>query len=501
MAHEALWEALTDVLDRRSTGEAAVVAALEGPGHALSPWALWTLIAIARHLNRQQKLDEYVRAELGVDLRRVARSGRVVLPDHVPRRGRLGVYGTYRFYERHIRFDHDSVYHSVKVDLVDGDVEHVALWLLAEWISGESALRHCDMRLYGLHPSCETLEYAFDELFELGLIVLRPGITRLARLSAEAEPYASKLVEVGYGYGGYLCGTPVDHLGVAARLGDWLEADRLAQRSGERTEWARGLTAPRAAAQQAERRDRLLALHRADRDGRALLSLIELDAMAAAPYVRAVLAGPPDQRCAAAMDAIRFRGPLSYQPNPDYGADVIALLRRIDREELGFGYAIWPLCAGFLLDRGLYVDEVIAAFSSLPDIFTSGAAILAFQHAPDLAVPLLRRALHATSPVTRADAVAILLLINEPWCAPVLAEALETSADPEGTLEWRAGLQVLEDPGSAVRVWDASHPLTEEDRACIVRAEVWIRKRVGDLRNDVARACAGRKETRPPACS
>jgi hypothetical protein len=228
------------------------------------------------------------------------------------------------------------------------------------------------------------------------------------------------------------------------------------------------------------------------------VALVELDAMAAAPYVREVLAGPQDQRCTAALRAVR-RGHRSFFPRPDYGADVIALFRRVDRDEEGFGYAIWPLCAEHLLERGLYVDEVIASFSSLPETFTARAALLAFQHAPDLAVPLLRRALHAASPITRADAVAILVLLGEPWCAPTVAEALETSADLEGTLEWRAGLQVLKDPGGAARVWEASHPLTEEDRACTVRAEVWIRQRMGDLRNDVARACVERKKTRPLA--
>jgi hypothetical protein len=444
------------------------------------------LIAIAKHLGRQRRVDETVRDALGVGPEVVARSGWGALPEHVSRGAWVeGSRGAFLFLDRGIRF-HDRGRHEIlEIDLRDGDVEHVDVQLLADCLRHIPGSRDGDTRLWMLHASYETFGFAFDELVELGLLELHPRAPHLARVPAEVEPHLVALRDFGWRFGADHYGGAHGHLAMAARIGDWIEADRLAERRGDNGKWARVFTRPRAAEQAAERRARLLALAPVDRAGTAITALVELDAMAAAPHVREALAGPLDGRCATVLRTIRCYDDTPWSPTPDYGDDVLALFRRIDPQGMGFEYLIWPLCARFLLDRGLHVEEVLAAFPSLGDALAPHGALVAFDHAPDLAAPLLRRALHARVPTTRADAAAVLVLLGEPWCAATLAEALGASADPAPAFECRAALRMMHDPDGAARAWEAAHPLTGMDERWSVGVEVWIQQRMDELYPEV----------------
>ena len=485
MDHEALWNAVSSALRKDLHNEAMVAAAAAAPPHALSPWALWMLIGVARHLRRQDRVRWIMREQLGVDLDEAGRSGQVELPAHVSPKGQLKHWGTYRFVDRGIRFRDQGTHETIEIDLAEGDTGHVDLQLFSAYLNEGARRTGSEVRLWELHISCETLGYAFDELVELGLLALRPAASRLACLSAGAAAHHDALVQVGYEFPYRRSGFERrDTLIRAAVLGDWLAADDCAQREDARMPWARAYTRPRAAQQRAERRDRLLAQRRASRDGLEIRALVELDAPSAVPYVRETLAGPQDLRCVETMRTIRYREVGGFCDNPDYGADVLALFRRIDLQGMEREYALWPLCAGFLLDRGLATDEVLATFASLGDVLIPGAALLAFQYAPDLAVPLLRRALLASHLVARHFAVAILVLLDEPWCAAMLIEALDTSADG-GWLEWRAGLALLKDSCEAARAWEAAHPPSEDDRHYLELYESFIRERMSEWHDEV----------------
>jgi hypothetical protein len=489
MTHDALWEALEATLEieskHRRDLEAVVAEAAAAPRHALSPWALWMLIGVARHVRRQQRAVDVVQRGLGVSPAAVVRGLRG-LPRGARKSGQIDVSAEYHFHERGLRFRDLGRHETLDVDLLDGDTEHVDAQLLAECLRSIPGHSDGDARLWSLHHSCETFAFAFDELGELGLLEPHPEASHLQRLSAEATRHHDLLLQVGHAYdrADWMLNV-LGRLAVTARAGDWVEADRIARVHRDRAPWARVFTRARAAEQQAQRRERLLGYKPENRDGTVITALIELDPMAAAEHVREALAGPRDQRCVAAMREIRHRIDRSYSPNPDYSAEVIALFRRLDPEGADRDYAIWPLCAGFLLDRKLHVDEVIATFASLGDFLACRASLLAFEHAPGLAIPLLRRALRGSSPVARADAAAILAQFGEPWCASMLAEALEASDDFVDTLECRAALHILQDPDHAARAWEAAYPIGEAEEEMLVRVQEYVRARMGDLEREV----------------
>src|SRR5262249_4711019 len=88
------------------------------------------------------------------------------------------------------------------------------------------------------------------------------------------------------------------------------------------------------------------------------------------------------------------------------------------------------------------------------------AFLLALEHAPGLALPLVRRALRSAVPANRCVVAAVLALIDRPWSRRELLAALEASDDQEQTADCRAALLECHDEEArrAVREWEERNP-------------------------------------------
>jgi hypothetical protein len=90
--------------------------------------------------------------------------------------------------------------------------------------------------------------------------------------------------------------------------------------------------------------------------------------------------------------------------------------------------------------------------------------LLALEHAPELALPLIRKGLLADIPINRIEVAAILALINKPWSRRELLGALSASDDQEKTADARAALVETgdEEAQKAVLAWEERNPHENE---------------------------------------
>src|SRR5207302_9773480 len=92
------------------------------------------------------------------------------------------------------------------------------------------------------------------------------------------------------------------------------------------------------------------------------------------------------------------------------------------------------------------------------------AVLLALEHAPALALPLIRKGLLADIPINRSQVAAILALIAKPWSRQELLGALEASDDQSKTADARAALLESRDEEvqKAVLAWEERNPHEHE---------------------------------------
>jgi hypothetical protein len=126
------------------------------------------------------------------------------------------------------------------------------------------------------------------------------------------------------------------------------------------------------------------------------------------------------------------------------------------------------------------------------------ACLLALEHAPQFALPLIRRALCSRVPANRAEVAAVLALIDRPWSRRELIANLERFDEQEMTADCRAALLECHD-GEAhrlVRQWEERNPHEPEaptfleigDRQygpCISMGEMMLRNRAQHIRHEM----------------
>jgi hypothetical protein len=86
---------------------------------------------------------------------------------------------------------------------------------------------------------------------------------------------------------------------------------------------------------------------------------------------------------------------------------------------------------------------IVALHAALPragGTAVGEAVLLALENDPELALPLIRKALLANIPTNRSQTAALLALMAKPWSRRELLRALEASADQEQTADARAPL-------------------------------------------------------------
>ena len=159
----------------------------------------------------------------------------------------------------------------------------------------------------------------------------------------------------------------------------------------------------------------------------------------------AILDGPIDANAGQAVEVMRTHD------HPHGVERVRRLLDRITTTDPP--YPAYQALA-YLLEHDAGDAHVRARFGELAAVekatgfqgnpFLGEHAILALRHLPDLAMPLVRRALRSTTPIAVSDLASMLAAVDQPWCHrelsvalaerpgdSYLAEALRRSCSPE----------------------------------------------------------------------
>jgi hypothetical protein len=155
---------------------------------------------------------------------------------------------------------------------------------------------------------------------------------------------------------------------------------------------------------------------------------------------------------------------IRQQDDPRWCARVHALFSRVDPAGQLPQPHIWITSLKFLLRHGYRTAEVIAALARAGRTEMGEAVLLSLEHAPELALPLIRNGLLADVPMDRLDVAAILALINAPWSRRELLRTLEASDDQEKTAYARAALVEAgdEEARRAVLAWEERNPHENE---------------------------------------
>jgi hypothetical protein len=125
---------------------------------------------------------------------------------------------------------------------------------------------------------------------------------------------------------------------------------------------------------------------------------------------------------------------------------------------------LWLTALKYLLGHGYRKAELLAALPRAGGTEIGEAVLLALEHAPEHALPLIRKGLLADIPVNRSRVAAILAVIGRPWSLRELLGALEASDDQEKTADARAALLETGDPDAerAVLAWEERNPHEDE---------------------------------------
>jgi hypothetical protein len=167
---------------------------------------------------------------------------------------------------------------------------------------------------------------------------------------------------------------------------------------------------------------------------------------------------PPTGAISAALDII------GQQDDPRWCPHLYTLFRGTDPAQPAPSPHIWMTSLRLLLRHGHHAADVIAALPKATGTEIGEAVLLALEHAPELALPLIRKGLLADIPINRIEVAAILAVINKPWSRRELLGALAASDDQEKTADARAALVETGDDEAqkAVLAWEERNPHENE---------------------------------------
>ncbi len=242
---------------------------------------------------------------------------------------------------------------------------------------------------------------------------------------------------------------------LAALIGDWLAADEAAQGQPDLT----AVTFPRAKRCCEDRRQRLRrGLGEGYRGADALQALADLGTADLDDCLENALLTPTSGTISTALDIIGHQNDSRWCPR------VYALLSRVDPAGQLPQPHIWITAIKFLLRMGYRTKEILDALPRAAGTEVGEAVLLALEHAPALALPLIREGLLADIPINRTQVTAILALIAKPWSRRELLRALEISDDQEKTADARAALLESgdEEAQQAVLAWEERNPHENE---------------------------------------
>jgi hypothetical protein len=433
-----------------------MVSALRGlpePGVLPSPWSTWTLIGLTRHRKRQHWVAEIIRTRLRGAPADLAGLGALGHPDDVPQSGPVPGMPEweYYFHGRGCCISHKVDGDAIDVDFWDDSAEYFDTFFYKNYLESLRRPEPPEQRLRELHTSARAVTIAVTDLLAAGALTPLPG--------RDSHPYrlADEVVAVADNIDSFCSAWPQPdrRLWLAALIGDWLAADEAAGGRPELT----AITGLRAQRCHEIRRQRLhLALGEQYLGADALQALADLRAPDLDQCLEDALSGPPSGLISVALEVIGQQG------HPRWCAGVYELFSRVDPAgQLPQPY-IWITSLKFLLRHGYHTGEAIASLARAGGAEVGEALLLSLEHAPELALPLIRKGLLADAPMNRSQVAAILALINAPWSKRELLAALEASDDQEKTADARAALLELgdEEAQKAVLAWEERNPHESE---------------------------------------
>jgi hypothetical protein len=233
---------------------------------------------------------------------------------------------------------------------------------------------------------------------------------------------------------------------LAVQIGDWLAAEALDSSLHGKAELCR------AARRERLRRD----LNEPYRGADALQALADLSGPDLDQHLEDALRGPVSGLTSTALDIIGKRN------DPRWCPAVHTLFSRIEARGPIPQPHVWMTSLKFLLRHGHH--DLLPALLQAGGPVIGEAVLLALEHAPEFALPLIRKGLHSDIPINQSQVAAILALIARPWSRRELLSALEASDEQEKTADVRAALLESgdEEAQNAVLAWEERNPHEKE---------------------------------------
>lgn len=422
--------------------------------HALpSPWETWALIGLVRHRNRQVWVADVIRNRLRGAPADLAMMGALGRPDGFPQSGPVPGMPEweYFFHGRGCCLTHKVDGDAIDVDFWDDSAEYLDTFFFTKYLESLRRPEPPEQRLRELHRSARTVRIAVEDLIAAGALTPLPGRdSHPPRVADAVLDHADAIVA--------FCGAwenPANRLWLGAICGDWIAAHESATGRPDFT----AITGPRAEQCRELRRQRLQKdLKEQYRAADALHALANLGAADLDKCLIDALSGPPTGVISAALDIIR------QQDDPRWCPHLYTLFRRTDPAQPAPSPHIWMASLRLLLRHGHHAADVIAALPKAAGTEIGEAVLLALEHAPEFALPLIRKALLADISINRIEVAAILAIINKPWSRQELLGALAASDDQEKTVDARAALVETGDHEAqkAVLTWEERNPHENE---------------------------------------
>jgi hypothetical protein len=433
-------------------GIASFLQALPDPGALPSPWEMWTLIGLVRHRERQLWVAEIIRTRLRGAPSDLAALGAFGHPEGVPQSGPVPGMPEceYYFHGRGCCISHKIDGDAIDVDFWDDSAEYFDTFFYKNYLESLRRPEPPEQRLRELHPSVRAATIAVNDLIARSALTPLPGSEAHYRI---ADDVLSSCGAIGAFSTAWAA--PNRRVWLAALVGDWLAADEAAEGRPDLT----AITSPRAEQCREIRRKKLRReLGEQYRAADALQALADLGAADLDQRLEDALLGPPSGSISAALDIIGQRNDPRWRPR------VYALFSRVDPAGQLPQPHIWITSLKFLLRHGYRTAEVLAALPKAGGTEVGEAVMLALEHAPALALPLIRKGLLADIPINRSQVAAILALVGKPWSRRELLGALDASDDQEKTADARAALLASgdEEAQKAVLAWEERNPHENE---------------------------------------
>jgi hypothetical protein len=442
---------------------------LPAPGDLPSPWLTWTLIALVRHRRRQAWVGELVRKRLGGDLGLLAACGALGHPDWKSPCGTVPGLPEWEYYFHGIGccLTHRVTGEEIDVDFFGDHAEGFSYFFFQNFLRSLRNPEPPEQRLIELHPSLEPIRLAFDHLHALGLLTTTsecsaPCLTESVVTRAELiDDFCARWND------------PAQRPWLGALIGDWIAAEKYLADSALPA--LRSLVTERAGENRRSRAEQMR--QEFDRPGEvklALLALSDLGADELPDFLTRTLRGDVSGATSTALDLIEA-SPRAHS----WCAEVFALWQRVEPKGQAPHPYHWARCSQLLLRQGYHKKEVAASLPLVSGSFVGEIALLALEHAPEVALGLIRCALRSHVPANRMTAAAVLALIDKPWSRGELLAVLRESDDQEATCECRAALLESCEPEvrRAVEDWEVRNPREPEIGPWITRREMSLRHR------------------------